>query len=126
MSAADKAKMDAFDATAYATVASKANSALQSVPDATTSVKGLALKSEALGSAAASVLTDSSTGSASTTIAAAPSVGTVLSVAANVADVATFVTWAKNSVASLTTQLNANRARVEDLIAKQQTAGQQT
>lgn len=126
MSAADKAKMDDFDATAYATVAANANSALQSVPDASTSIKGLSKKSATLTSAAANILTNNSGGTASTTIAVGTTIGTVLSVAANVTDVASLATWAKNSIASLTTELNATRARLEDVIAKQQTAGQQT
>jgi len=94
---------------------SKADSALQSVPDATTSVKGLALKSAALTNAAPGAMTINVGGSISLTLAAIT--GAVY---------ATDSTSIKNVISSIADTLNKTNLRLEELISKQQSAGQQT
>lgn len=93
----------------------KADTALQSVPDASTSVKGLVKKAAVLTAAPPITITDSTGGSVSTTLAAIT--GAVY------ADDSAII---KNALASIADNLNKANARLEDLIAKQQTAGQQT
>lgn len=112
----------------FATTAqgAKADSALQSVPDAAAAIKGVILKAAALTAPAGGALVNNTGGSVGTTLAAIPVVGTVLSVAVNVTDFQSFRTAVMDGIASLAAAQNLTRSRVEDLIAKQQTAGQQT
>lgn len=93
----------------------KADSAVQSVPDASTGVKGIVKKSAVLTAGASSAITDNTGGAPITTWPAI--VGAVY--ATDAPDI-------KNAISSIAVGLNALRARLEDLIAKQQTAGQQT
>lgn len=93
----------------------KADTAVQSVPDATTVVKGIVKKAAALSASASSLITDNTGGTPVTTWPAI--VGAVY--ATDAPDI-------KNAISSIAVGLNALRARVEDMIAKQQTAGQQT
>lgn len=92
-----------------------AASALQSVPDASTSVKGVAKKSAALDSAVITPIVNNTGGSVIGTIPLL--VGALYS-----ADAVAI----QNALTTAFAQINLTSVRLEELIAKQQTAGQQT
>lgn len=117
ISGADRAKLAAYAAENFATAAQgvKADSALQSVPDATTSVKGLTNKAAALTAAAAGTVTNNVGGTVLSTVPVL--VGALY---------ATDGPAIASALTTAMTKINLLNARVEDLIAKQQTAGQQT
>lgn len=92
-----------------------AGTALQSVPDATTSVKGIAKKSDTLSAPAAGAITNNLGGSILGTI---PVLGGAL--------YATDAAGIKNALTTAFDQINKLNARVEDLITKLTAAGVQT
>lgn len=117
ISASDRAKLSAYAAANFATAAqgAKADSALQSVPDATTDVKGLTKKSASLTAPAAGTVTNNVGGSVLGTVPAL--VGAIY---------ATDGPAIASALTTAFTKINLLNARIEDLIVKQQTAGQQT
>lgn len=91
------------------------------LPDATTAARGAVLKGAALTSPAAAALTDSTGGTRDNTVAALPALqATPTGLVAGERDAI------NNNFSELTEEVNALRARVEDLIAKLQAAGVQT
>lgn len=84
-------------------------------PPATTSTLGVVLKSTSLSASAGTTLTDNTGGSVIVTLPAIT--GAVY---------ATDSPGLKNALSTLISGLNTTNARLEDLIAKQKTAGQQT